>query len=385
MPRRTSAGLYYAEDKDVYDLLTTSKKTLNAPALLRVARSRGILLSQSESREDVVNQLSLLEYSWPQLVDLLELTDTADRAEKISGSDIQSQASDQDLLAAAQLARDAIQEASRDDVIKIEQNPKGLRILVTYSEPNYSRTRLHQRRIRDLTVSIERSSEGFRARHEATPKAEEVVQALVRALEAGGTTDHSSIALSGIRDPHLRTKFFLNLMHWVDGFQLDNLTDFRVAALPPDNTEDDGADDEDDEDPPTSSPGTKIKPEEAAVVGHVKRAAFSGEDLLQTEEYVALVKKGYFLSRCVWRALEKAGAGRTAVFEAEFARSEYATGFKYCVRSVFERDEGGDLRRSKSSPKKHPDLWRALEEAAHKSRDQVAAEALQQPSDGKGS
>jgi hypothetical protein len=371
--KRTSAAMYYAEDKDVYDLLSSSKKTLNVAALQKLARARGIYLSGADGRDDIVNYLSLLDYDWPQLSSLVELTDTLDRAEKVSGSDIKSKADSAQLLAAAATAKNAIQESSRDDVIQISQTPSTLRIAVQYSEPNFSRTRLHQRRIRDVSITVEKAPGGYRVRHEANAKADAVVQALVAALEAKVPTERRTIELNGIRDAHLRTKFFLLMIQGVAGFKVDTVTSVKVATLPPEHSVGGDEDNEAEEDTTSSR---SIKPEEAAVVGHVKSAALTGEDLLQSEEYVALAKKGFFLSRCVWRGSETKGKRRAAEFEAEFSRDAQATGFKYNVRGVYERDDAGELLATKLPAKNHPDLTSALEDSAHAALNKVEKEAV---------
>jgi hypothetical protein len=371
--KRTTIALYYAEDKDVYDLLSSSKKSLSVSALQKVARDRGVFLSGQESRDEIVNYLARQDYSWPQIARLVELTETLDRPEKTAGSDIRSKARKEDLVQAAAQAKAAILELSRDDDIRITATPSGIRVAVTYSEPNYSKTRLHQRRIRDLAVSVEKVQGGFRVRHEANAKADAIVEQLVAALNAIAPAQRRTIALSGIQNPHLRTTFFIQMMKGVAGFTLDTVTSMRVARVPPEPPPDTDEDDDDDDDSSQS-----MKPEEAAVVAYVKNAALNGMDLLESDEYVALATKGFFLSRCVWQGSEKKGKRRVAQFEAMFAKADQATGFKYQVRGVYERNQAGDLQLTKVSGKNHPDLGQALEDAAHAALDSVEKAAVGQ-------
>lgn len=74
MPRFSHPSKYYADDKDIADLLDSPKFTKEK--LLRLGQERGILLSPELPKETLRDHLSHLPFSWPQLQQLLNAIET---------------------------------------------------------------------------------------------------------------------------------------------------------------------------------------------------------------------------------------------------------------------------------------------------------------------
>ncbi len=73
---------YCATDKELYDLLMASKQRITESILLGLARERGIFCSPRESRESLVDYLSLLTYTYADLDAMLGHRATTQRTEK---------------------------------------------------------------------------------------------------------------------------------------------------------------------------------------------------------------------------------------------------------------------------------------------------------------
>src|SRR5687768_9752133 len=73
---------FYATDKDIFDLLASAKQRMTEGVLRELARERGIFYSPQDSREDLVDALSLLPHTLNELLDLLDRRETSRRNEK---------------------------------------------------------------------------------------------------------------------------------------------------------------------------------------------------------------------------------------------------------------------------------------------------------------
>ena len=82
MPRYDHPSKYFADDKDIADLLDVPK--FSKRKLLQLALDRGILLSHELPPETLRDQLSRIPFSWLQLQSLLDTIKTPDAEEKVT-------------------------------------------------------------------------------------------------------------------------------------------------------------------------------------------------------------------------------------------------------------------------------------------------------------
>src|ERR1700731_938571 len=73
---------YCATDKEIYDLLMSSKRKISDIVMLTLARDRGILYSPKESRDELASKLSLLTHGFHDLSVLIEQRELSTRGEK---------------------------------------------------------------------------------------------------------------------------------------------------------------------------------------------------------------------------------------------------------------------------------------------------------------
>ena len=88
MSKKVHYPVYFAEDKDVFDLLESSKRTFDNNRLIQIARKRGIVLSASTSCDNLVQYLSRLTWGWSQIQELVALTESHDRPEKVANETV---------------------------------------------------------------------------------------------------------------------------------------------------------------------------------------------------------------------------------------------------------------------------------------------------------
>jgi hypothetical protein len=376
--------LYFADDKDLLDLLSTAKHRLTVAKLVEMARSRGLCLSAENPRGALIAEIARLPHGWHELVALLEATDSNERPEKLSSCKLDGVFTVKDIYDAAEMVRDDRVEKNGGEVYNIEHFDKLVRVRVKYSDLDASKTRLVQRSQREFVVEFEKVDGGFRVRHEAQERAHDVLGAiedvLLKATPGTSTAKRVNVELGAIRKPEQRTEFFLKLIKGLTGFTLEDVKGVRGSRLSS-SREDEGAE-QSEADEHGSDDGEEIDAEEATFVAEVKRIALQGDGILNSAQYKNLVEDAFFVSSIVWTSIENSPTGVRAEFDASFSNPEEGTGFTYAVRKVWERGTTGDLKKGKMPPAKVREdkrLVRVLEEAAHAAMTDVVSASLAPP------
>jgi hypothetical protein len=325
---------------------------------LKIARDRGIYISEQESRDELINYLSELPFSWPQLSALMAEMESDDKEDKLSFLQIEDQASsDAFLQALATVQKD---RAFRDETYKPSTTKDGkVELKVSYTEFIPNVTRLKQKRQREIKIEAETKDGKLQIRYHANKKAAEILAAVFEKLPQSPEKPlkKTLITLAGIRNPEQRTSFFESLWTEMPGLSFRDVKDVRVDRIAEiaKTDEDEEDDDEIDEDvesaeeKPEAEKKIKRRPKkEAEFKSIVRRMALTGEGLHKSPQYLNLVKEGFFITKAVWVCRELEGSNRDVLLSAEFANAEEAIGFTYDIRWVWERDDNGDLRKEKS-------------------------------------
>lgn len=387
MARRTHNAMYFADDKDIHDMFATAKQRLSTDRLRSIARKRGIYLSRHSSRESLIDYLTSLSFNWPQLRALVASTETPDRPERSTYTEVRGQVDRGSLDRTLEQLRAASVE-NNSVTLQIARNKSGAySISAEYSELDPSKTRLFQRKTKTLQVEVELSAEKMRVRHSDNPRAQEIVDKILSSVVTEPEkTPVSRIDLSAIHSPALRSEFFIRMMTKMTGFRLEDGFFMGVARIPTDNssdTEDDESDahqnadldlDSDDEADRDADAENTLSPAQRKVISVVKRAALEGQNLLASKEYQAFSASGFFISKSSWFAIEESGDRRRVEFDARFADPQNAKGFGYKVVATYEPTKTDRYRRLPASSIKDTDLFRKLEDAARRAADEVTAE-----------
>ena len=248
-----------------------------------------------------------------------------------------------------------------------------IQVHVRYSETDHQRTRLLQRREKELTIEMERVNGRLEVRHQDNPRATEVVKRLVKLLsdEPDKELPQHTISLAGIRIPKLRNDFFVGLMEGMAGYELDDVVDVKVDKLAAPEEEAEPSDAERDEG------DIPLDKEKQALESDLKRVTLSGRGLLYSAEYQRLIKSEFFISRAVWVSKQTDDAGQKVEFGAEFGDADAGEGFRYNVRGVWSKNEDGDFKNAKSqvNPIERTRLIKLLESSANSSLAKVSSEA----------
>jgi len=322
---------FFATDKDIFDLLASAKQKLTENVLREIARERGIFYSQNDSREDLANALSLLPFTLNELVDLMDRRETSRRNEKTTTITLDATLEADDIKAAIKEYQEEVGPTE-----KVDSHLKGANevvLNVEYDEMDYSRTRLIQRQRHDATIQFVQQNGKTLVRLPASEKSQRIVENLTSRIESRrkAVVPRETIELDPDFGADERTAFFTRLMSELPGYKLKGVTNLRISPSKRSDTETDDEEDLDDDEREAAS-------REMLVI--VRSMALTGENLMASEEYQALRKRGFYITAITWRADQTTIPYDAPHLHAEFADGEAGTGFKYSVKGIYRFQEG---------------------------------------------
>lgn len=325
---RDLSQLYYATNREIRDLLLSGKQRITENVLLELLRDRGILCSQNEPREALVERLSMLTHDYADVCGLLERREAQRRGEKTSTISL-------DIPLTPEELKEIIDEyqvaETGEKVTHFKKSPNEFVMNVTYFDPDYSKTRLLQWQELYATIEFVKKDGRTELRLPATDKARAIVDNIKTRIEAKKKkpVQLEEIELTDLTSPEHRTTFFTKLISSLPHFPLENVSRLRVAHSK-NNEQGDDLDMEDEE------------AEEAAakMLGVVENVALTGENLVASEMYQDLKAKGFYITSITWRARQDVDPYAMAEFDAGFEDKQAAKRFRYSVHGVLRFKNG---------------------------------------------
>lgn len=349
---------FFATDKDIFDLLASAKQKLTEGVLREIARDRGIFFSPNDTRDDLADALSLLPFTLNELLDLMDRRETARRNEKTTTITLDAQIEADDIKAAIKEYQDEVGPTE-----KVDSHLKGadeVVLNVEYDEMDYSRTRLIQRQRHDATIRFVQQDGKTVVRLPASEKSQRIVENLTSRIESRrkAAVPRETIELAPDFDADERTTFFTRLMSELPGYALKGVTNLRISPSKRSAVDDeDSADIDDDE--------REVANREMLVI--VKSMALTGENLIASEEYQSLRKRGFYITSITWRADQTSIPYDAPHLHAEFADGEAGTGFKYSVKGIYRFQEGSYTKTARpADDMERENLYELLEATARK-------------------
>jgi hypothetical protein len=348
--------IFYATEKDIFDILTAMKKKMTRGILFDLCISRGILISPEEERDDIIEYISMIPHDYIDLSALMDIARTNTRSERKTSMEVSTELQNKDInkvINAIKKGREKYGETYR---VISESNNKST-IKVEYTVVDYGMTRLRQRVEKEGYIEVMKENGRTKIRHPANDKMQEITKDILTELKKATKIEleEEVISLAHIRDSEMRILFFVLLIRSLSGFELADVIHVRVSRLKDVNIEIDADETE------------EIEQTEEILTGHVNKAALDGVGLLNSEEYQNLKEKGFFISSLVWKSQEKTRNGNLVVFEASFENPEDFTSFVYNVKGYYKRtEEGFALTRLPFNEMEKSSYHRLVEDAAKK-------------------
>lgn len=322
--------LYCATDKEIFDVLMSAKQRIHSAVILELAKDRGIFYSPKDSRETLVQQLSLLPHDYHDLNIILDHREHAGRAEKLTSVTLNAALTIEEIK---EVVKEYTGESPPDETItSFAKGTDQFIVNLKYSDIDYGKTRLVQRTPKEAGIEFHIEGDKTVIRMPSNAKAKEVFGKIKNKLDGKKKTEIPAdlIEIGEFTTAASRTEFFTSLISKLKGFKLDNVTSVKVEPIKSELDEDelDLDDDQNKE---------QAKQEALALVRNV---ALKGETLLASEEYQSLLKKGFFITSIIWRAKQTSIPYPIVEFEAAFEEPEAGKGFKYSVRGALNFGEG---------------------------------------------
>lgn len=363
--------LYFATDADIYDLLEPEVKRFSSQRLLDLALKRGIVLSPATERSELIQYISMLSFSHPQLEELCDLIESTGRTQRSTSIRVNAEIQNDTVTDAIASIRQT--RAHKDEQWSVLKKDDHIEITVEYTEFNHRKSSLRQRSVSEITFQVEPTEDGeLTIRHTANTKGHEIAKELLKRIENDAETPlpTTPISLAGIADRGTRTSFWIKLIRETNGLTPVGVTKvgvcrdmdttlFHVAS----NTDADDLDkDKDCED-------------DAIAASLIRRAVFEGDEVLDSTEFQN-TQSAFFVYKASWLAL--ATSGEKYEIEAEFRNPTAAHQFEYIFRGVYRRKANGEFYKSPSRllVGEIRLLSQTLEESAHSITAQLFEEAL---------
>lgn len=325
---RDQGQLYFATNKEIHDLLFSAKQKVTESVLHELLRDRGIFCSPQDSREALVQLISTLPHDYADVCGILEKRESSRRGEKTATVAISvALTSDELKEVVAEYQKAEVHEAVRSH----KKSDTEFVMNVTYSDFDYSKTRLLQRQDRDAAIEFTQVNGRTEVRIPATDRARSMVDKLKERIEAK-MKQHvqlEEIELTGLTTAEERTTFFTKLISSLPNFPLETVSRLRVAHSTAEPTEDD-IDLEDEE----------VSDAEEKMLGVVENVALSGDNLVASEMYQELKAKGFFITSITWRAKQKVHPFAIVECDAGFEDRQAGKKFRYSIHGALRFRNG---------------------------------------------
>lgn len=319
-----SRAMYFADDKDIRDLLDVSKRKLTDRSLREFMARRGLLVSRDMSKDDIFNIISMWTLDWDDLGWLIQATHREDRAERVTTSSIDLKVTPDQVLDAAKKLEQT-KAGKRIDALKFTKSTAGtVTVAVAYTELDQGKTRLRQKRQHEGSLIIDSDGDRISVRHEANERMEGLAESFYDEINAllNVAAKPRRIALSHLAGAKARTRFFQELIGSMTGLTPKNVT--KVSVHRSGSAHDDDVDQDVEEMAAQSLSGAVLR----------------GGSLLTSPEF-QMLREQFYICGLEWQSQEDKADGNLVLLEASFTNAEDCTGFKYRARGIIERKKRG--------------------------------------------
>lgn len=370
-----TGSTFYATYRDIRDALLSSKQRISKEFLFDFLSCRGVLISGSSTRDELIETLASLTHGYADFEEIYTQLEVAPRPERTTSRAIVTSVDSSKLQAAVE----AIRTARRDhhEAINLIVSEGGAtKIKVEYTELDHGKTLLRQRRAKEAEVEVYKVENQIRLRYPANERLENIVDVLIESIQKNEKEPikQEIVDLSSFDKTH-RTLFFKSLITSLTGYEFSDVIKVAVAneidvvEFAEDSASVTHDSDEDQIDDDDSLEDAELRAEVVAgVKSFLKSAALDGTGVLHSKELQQFLQSGFFISRVIWQSTQKIKNGFKVEIEAMLENPSKGTGFRYSIKGYYPCKKDGKhtlTRRQASDVVKKPVLA-VVEDAAMK-------------------
>lgn len=372
-----TGSTFYATYRDIRDALLSSKQRVSKEFLFDFLSCRGVLISGSATREELIETVASLTHGYRDFEEIYTQLEVVPRPERTTSRVLKTPVDTAKLQSAVQAIR-SIRQDHHEAINVVVAEGGSTKIKVEYTELDHGKTLLRQRRAKEAEVEIYKVGQEMRLRYPANDRLEAIVDSLVESMQKDEKTpiQQEIIDLSAF-DKERRTLFFKSLLSSLHGYEFSDVT--KVAV---DNEIDDvefseeggsdASESELDEEEATANEGVEVAEFRAEVAAGVKSflksAALDGTGILHSKELQQFLESGFFISRVIWQATQKIKNGHKIEIEAMLENPSRGTGFRYSVKGYYpcKKDGSHTLTRRQAAETLKKSVLGVIEDAAMK-------------------
>lgn len=329
--------IYYANDKELFDAIVSTKKLYSSQFLRNICRQRNTFISEKDEREKVVEYFSELPHSSKDLKQIVEtIKINTNKTEKNTSINLKSNEIDitalkENIIEVADKRQEKFNEAF--NLIAECDNPNHLILDMEYEAIDFGSTRLKQKKKCYARIEVELHDNGETTiRCPANEKAKEVVSNFVKVLEEKKEQpiERNEVSLEFVTNGKLRTQFFISLIKSIPNLNTCELNYIHSSIKETLETY------EEDEGNATNEAMSKLQ---SIIV-----SGTSLENFLTEPEYLEFEKKGFYITGIKWKAITIDGL--KCIIEAEFKDTENCRDFVYEVKGYYPKNSDGSYQKS---------------------------------------
>lgn len=354
MPKNYGPSIFVPSDKNVFDALLQKKITHSS--LISFLQARGIFISPSTEKHELVNIISSLTLDYFDYIWITHQLENPNRKEKSTYTVIKSDINALEINKACEEIKKDINTSGES--LKIERTSKTTKLVITYIDTDFSKTELNQRTTKTCEIDLQTDNSELIVKRPANKKSQEILAKLLLSFEKQKETkiEEFNISLESFVEAEARSFFFDQLIKSIGGFEFDNVSSVDVFH----DVDSLGDDDDDD----TSS----------RLGSYITKAALAGSGVLQSKEFNQLHKENFFISKIVWTAISTSKDGDKIELEALFGDASTCSDFKYLVRGVYrynERSSAHNVTKKSATLSENHEYGGLLRKAAEKAYQDV--------------
>jgi hypothetical protein len=349
---------FYATYRDIRDALISSKQRISKEFLFDFLSCRGVLVSGSSSREELIETLASLTHGYSDFEEIYNQLEVVPRPERTTSRAIETTIDNSKLQAAVEAIR--LARCNHNEAINlIVDVGNATKIKVEYTELDHGKTLLRQRRAKEAEIEVYKVDKQIRLRYPANERLENIVDSLIESIQKDekDPIKQEIVDLSSF-DKEQRTHFFKSLITSLNGFDFTDVikvaVDNEINAVK--FSKDTDYSEEDSEDEQTTSDDiandAELRAEMAAeVTSFLKSAALDGTGVLHSKELIQFLDSGFFISHVIWQSTKIEKNGFKVEIEAMLENPSKGTGFRYSVKGYYpcKKDGSHTLTRRQAS------------------------------------
>lgn len=319
MSNQFDISIYYATDKNIYDIL--NHRAVSLDFLYNFLKFKGIIVSQKADKAELVEYIKQFLIDYHDRSELLNAFTHHQAKEKKTNKKLKTEINDEQLQEVLANVKSIFSDNKECVDINVLDNNNTV-VTLKYTDVDYSKTELRQKEEKEIKVTISNDGNELKIHSTANDKAYEFVNTIKKQIEQilpENTIDEIVVTLEAIKEPSKRTKFFQNLIYGMAGYTVHDVKNVYVATLGQEN------DDENEQ--------------QVEVAASIRRVILKGCSVINTDEYKSLKTKGFYIAKLIWTSKEKNGVSNDLFeFEAEFGNQEKCTDFKYTCNGYYSFD-----------------------------------------------